>query len=122
MSGDGKKIVSGSDDKTVRRLDTESGALLCRFHLRYHESSRRLHRCPHAHRASCERPGYAWAGYSTTAHRIGIATMPDRPASFPFAAITMTLAGIFCTCLVTLPPVRPFLSVELGKMHPSPVA
>lgn len=57
------------------------------------------------------------------AHGLGTAAMSDEPAAFPFAAIAMTLVGIFATCLVAAPPVRALLlRVALGKVLPAPAA
>lgn len=57
------------------------------------------------------------------AHGLGTAAMADEPAAFPFAAIAMTLVGIFATCLVAAPPVRALLlRVALGKLLPGPPA
>lgn len=57
-------------------------------------------------------------GLSTgaAAHGLGTAAMSDEPPAFPFAALAMTLVGIFSTVLVALPPVRALLlRVALGK-------
>lgn len=49
------------------------------------------------------------------AHGLGTAAMADEPAAFPFAAVAMTLVGIFSTCFVAYPPIRALLvRVALG--------
>lgn len=59
------------------------------------------------------------------AHGLGTAAMADEPAAFPFAAIAMTLVGIFATCMVASPVIRALLlRVALGRVTPvaAPVA
>ncbi len=56
------------------------------------------------------------------AHGLGTAAMADEPAAFPFAAIAMTLVGIFATCMVASPPIRALLlRVALGRVSNAPV-
>lgn len=51
------------------------------------------------------------------AHGLGTAAMSDEGSAFPFAAIAMTLVGVFSTVLVAYSPFRALLiRVALGKV------